>query len=174
MARTVGLHRWPPSRRAISPHLQEPYTVSRLFRAALAALSLAAVLGLPNPAYATVPTKVAIIVGPVGELTPTYLALAERAAATAEQHGATVARAYSPNATPANVPQLSPTRTSSSTLATATGIPARTAGSTPRARTAGASRGRPRAGRTTTAWTATSSTSARIGSLPMPVRPSAS
>ena len=77
--------------------------MSRLFRAALAALSLAAVLGLPTSAHASIPTKVAIIVGPVGELTPTYLALAERAAATAEQHGATVARAYSPNATPANV-----------------------------------------------------------------------
>lgn len=77
--------------------------MSRLFRAALAALSLAAILGLPAPAHANVPTKVAIIVGPVGALTPTYLAFAERAAASAEQHGATVARAYSPNATPANV-----------------------------------------------------------------------
>lgn len=77
--------------------------MSRLFRAALAALSLAAILGLPADAHANVPTKVAIIVGPVGTLTPTYLALAERAAVTAEQHGATVARAYSPNATPANV-----------------------------------------------------------------------
>jgi Bacterial Ig-like domain len=77
--------------------------LSRLCRAALAALSLAALLGLPAAAHATTPTKVAIIVGPVGSLTPTYLALAERAAATAEQHGATVARAYSPNATPSNV-----------------------------------------------------------------------
>jgi hypothetical protein len=77
--------------------------LSRLFRAALAALSLAAIIGLPAPAHANIPTKVAIIVGPVGALTPTYLALAERAAATAKQHGATVARAYSPNATPANV-----------------------------------------------------------------------
>jgi len=75
----------------------------RLFRAALAAVSLAAILGLPAQAHASVPTKVAIIVGPVGALTPTYLALAERAAASAEQHGATVARAYSPNATPGNV-----------------------------------------------------------------------
>jgi hypothetical protein len=77
--------------------------VSRLLRAALAALCLAATIGLPTPAHATTPTKVAIIVGPVGALTPTYLALAELAAATAEQHGATVARAYSPNATPGNV-----------------------------------------------------------------------
>ena len=77
--------------------------MSRLFRAALAALSLAAALGLPSAAHASDPTKVAIIVGPVGALTPTYLALAELAAASAEQHGATVARAYSPNATPANV-----------------------------------------------------------------------
>jgi hypothetical protein len=77
--------------------------LSRLCRAALAALSLAALLGLPTPTHAAIPTKVAIIVGPVGALTPTYLAFAERAAATAEQHGATVARAYSPNATPSNV-----------------------------------------------------------------------
>jgi hypothetical protein len=49
------------------------------------------------------PTRVAIIVGPVGSLTPTYLALADAAAAAAEQHGAVVARAYSPYATPGNV-----------------------------------------------------------------------
>jgi hypothetical protein len=77
--------------------------LSRLFRAALAALCLAAALGMPGTAHAGDPTKVAIIVGPVGTLTPTYLALAERAAASAEQYGAIVARAYSPNATPANV-----------------------------------------------------------------------
>ena len=75
----------------------------RLFRAALAALSLAATVALPATAHAADPARVAIIVGPVGSLTPTYLALAERAAATAEQHGAVVARAYSPHATPANV-----------------------------------------------------------------------
>ncbi len=75
----------------------------RLFRAALAALSLAAVLGLPVTAHAAAPAKVAIIVGPVGSLTPTYLALADAAAAAAEAQGALVARAYSPNATPANV-----------------------------------------------------------------------
>lgn len=74
-----------------------------LFRAALAALSLAAVLGLPATVRAADPPKVAIIVGPVASLTPTYLALAERAASTAERHGATVARAYSPHATPAAV-----------------------------------------------------------------------
>ena len=77
--------------------------MSRLLRAALAALSLAAVLGLPATVHAADPPRVAIIVGPVGSLTPTYLALAELAAVRAERHGATVARAYSPNATPANV-----------------------------------------------------------------------
>jgi Big-like domain-containing protein len=75
----------------------------RLFRAALAALSLAALVGLPAIAHAAAPTKVAIIVGPVGNLTPTYLAFADAAARVAEQQGAVVARAYSPNATPANV-----------------------------------------------------------------------
>ena len=77
--------------------------MSRPFRAVLAALSLAAILGLPTTANAAQPTKVAIIVGPVGSLTPTYLANAELAAVTAEAHGAVVARAYSPNATAANV-----------------------------------------------------------------------
>ena len=75
----------------------------RLFRAALAALSLVAALGLPATTNAAPATKVAIIVGPVGSLTPSYLAYAEAAAGVAEQHGAVVARAYSPNATPANV-----------------------------------------------------------------------
>ncbi|MEJ7801812.1 MAG: Ig-like domain-containing protein [Candidatus Limnocylindria bacterium] len=77
--------------------------MSRLFHAALATLSLVAVLGLPTTVHAASPTKVAIIVGPVGALTPTYLALADAAAAAAEQQGAVVARAYSPNASPANV-----------------------------------------------------------------------
>ena len=81
----------------------------RLLLAALATLSLAATLGLPEHAAAakptkpTEPTRVAIIVGPVGSLTPTYLHLAELAAAEAERQGAVVARAYSPKATPANV-----------------------------------------------------------------------
>ena len=74
----------------------------RLFLAALAMLSLAATLPLPASAAAD-PAKVAIIVGPVGSLTPTYLALAELAAVEAEGRGAIVARAYSPHATPANV-----------------------------------------------------------------------
>jgi hypothetical protein len=74
----------------------------RLFLAALALACLAATL--PAPAHAAdSPTKVAVIVGPVGNLTPTYLVLAELAAAEAERGGATVARAYSPNATPSNV-----------------------------------------------------------------------
>jgi len=74
----------------------------RLFLAALATLSLAATFPLPAAA-ATATPKVAIVVGPVGSLTPTYLHLAELAAATAEHHGALVARAYSPDATPGNV-----------------------------------------------------------------------
>ncbi|MGH2385529.1 MAG: Ig-like domain-containing protein [Candidatus Limnocylindria bacterium] len=87
----------------VQPSSTGALLLSRLFRAALAALSLAAVLGLPTTIHAASPTKVAIIVGPVGALTPTYLALADAAAAVAEQQGAVVARAYSPNATPANV-----------------------------------------------------------------------
>ncbi|MBW3612322.1 MAG: hypothetical protein KY392_00515 [Chloroflexi bacterium] len=56
-------------------------------------------LSLPAPSRAATPVRVAIIVGPVGDLTPVYLALAEAAAGAAEAHGAEVARAYSPNAT---------------------------------------------------------------------------
>ncbi len=67
----------------------------------LAAL-LAGSLGLAPPAAADEPEPpiVAIIVGPVGsELTPTYIELAEMAAAAAEERGAEVRRAYSPEAT---------------------------------------------------------------------------
>jgi len=56
-------------------------------------------LGLAAPASASTPLKVAIIVGPVGEeLTPVYISIAEAAATAAETRGASVARAYSPNA----------------------------------------------------------------------------
>jgi hypothetical protein len=62
-------------------------------------------LGLPAPiAGAQSSVKVAIIVGPVGEeLTPVYISLAEAAATAAEERGATVARAYSPDADKASV-----------------------------------------------------------------------
>lgn len=58
-------------------------------------------LGFAVPAAGSeAPAKVAVIVGPVGEaLTPVYLALGEAAASAAEARGATVARAYSPDAT---------------------------------------------------------------------------
>lgn len=57
-------------------------------------------LGLAPSAHAATPARVAIIVGPVGEeLTPTYIELAEAAAAAAAAQGAEVSRAYSPDAT---------------------------------------------------------------------------
>ena len=67
----------------------------------LALATLLASHGLAMPARgAEAPSKVAVIVGPVGEeLTPIYLALGEAAALAAEQRGASVARAYSPDAT---------------------------------------------------------------------------
>jgi hypothetical protein len=57
-------------------------------------------LGLAAPASGSEPAfKVALIVGPVGEeLTPVYISLADAAATAAETRGATVARAYSPDA----------------------------------------------------------------------------
>ncbi len=72
----------------------------------LVALALAVGLaGQATPARgAEVAVNVAIIVGPVGaELTPVYIDIAEAAAAAAEAHGATVRRAYSPDATADNV-----------------------------------------------------------------------
>jgi hypothetical protein len=74
-----------------------------LVLAAVAAM-LIAQLGVAAPARAGTGIKVAIIVGPVGEeLTPTYIGLADAAAAAAETRGATVATAYSPDATAENV-----------------------------------------------------------------------
>lgn len=63
--------------------------------------TLFASLGLAAPAAGSEGAlKVAIIVGPVGEeLTPVYIGLADAAATAAETRGATVARAYSPEAT---------------------------------------------------------------------------
>ena len=78
-------------------------------RASLLLVALASVMALlPAPVSAYegngAGPKVALIVGPVGEsLTPTYIALADAAAAAAEAGGATVAKAYSPDATPEKV-----------------------------------------------------------------------
>ena len=55
--------------------------------------------GIAAPLRAATPVKVAVIVGPVGEeLTPVYISLADAAATAAEVRGATVAKAYSPDA----------------------------------------------------------------------------
>ena len=69
-----------------------------------AAVTFLASLGSAMPANAASPYKVAIVVGPVGEeLTPVYIGLADAAATAAEERGAMVARAYSPDATAENV-----------------------------------------------------------------------
>jgi hypothetical protein len=74
--------------------------VRRILNLLVALATLLAGHGLAVPARGTEPIRVAIIVGPVGEeLTPVYLALAEAAADAAEERGAEVARAYSPDAT---------------------------------------------------------------------------
>jgi hypothetical protein len=51
-----------------------------------------------TPATAAVHVRVALIVGPVGEVTPRYRVLAEQAAREAEAAGAEVIRVYSPDA----------------------------------------------------------------------------
>lgn len=72
----------------------------RMLTMVMALATLLASFGFVAPARGAEPLRVAIIVGPVGEeLTPVYLALAEAAAAAAEERGADVARAYSPDAT---------------------------------------------------------------------------
>lgn len=62
-----------------------------------------ALLGAPVQPAAAAGEKVAVIVGPVGSLSDTYRALADQVAAAASAAGATVAKAYSPSATWANV-----------------------------------------------------------------------
>lgn len=72
---------------------------TRLSSLFIATLVVVAGLGAPAAARAAAPIKVAVIVGPVGdELTPVYIDIAEAAATAAEQRGASVARAYSPDA----------------------------------------------------------------------------
>jgi hypothetical protein len=78
--------------------------VRRALTLAVTLATLVAAHGAAAPARGAEPPRVAIIVGPVGEeLTPVYIGLAEAAAEAAEERGATVARAYSPAATPENV-----------------------------------------------------------------------
>jgi hypothetical protein len=73
--------------------------VRALFIIATLVATILASLGLSTPARGAIPIKLAIIVGPVGDaLTPVYISLAEAAAVAAETRGATVARAYSPDA----------------------------------------------------------------------------
>ena len=79
-------------------------TVRSVLAFATVVATLLGSLGLAAPAHASTAIKVAIIVGPVGEeLTPVYIALAAAAAGEAEKRGATVARAYSPDASVDNV-----------------------------------------------------------------------
>ena len=69
-------------------------------------LALAVAIGLvgatPAPAAAAAP-KVAVIVGPVGSLSDMYRSMANEVATAATAAGATVVKAYSPNATWAQV-----------------------------------------------------------------------
>jgi hypothetical protein len=83
-----------------------PYVRHRLSLGLGAALlAVGASLGSAAPAAALDGSpRVAIIVGPVGEaLTPVYLELAEAVEEAAEAHGAAIATAYSPEATPERV-----------------------------------------------------------------------
>ncbi len=71
----------------------------------LIALFLGGMLSVAGPPAQTLAAgpKVAIIVGPVGSLTSTYRGYADDVAGAATSAGATVVKAYSPNATWANV-----------------------------------------------------------------------
>src|SRR3990170_2113617 len=85
------------------PTLEESLLPDRIRSALFAALVLASAVLVATPAPAAAAQKVAIIVGPVGTLTNSYRAWADEVAATATAAGATVAKAYSPTATWANV-----------------------------------------------------------------------
>ena len=78
-----------------------PVRLGAVFIAAMT-LSMSVLVGAPAPAMAAAP-KVAIIVGPVGSLTSTYRSYANEVAIGATAAGAMVVKAYSPNATWANV-----------------------------------------------------------------------
>jgi hypothetical protein len=76
----------------------------RLSAVLLGILAIAGGFLTPTPARAqTNRPKVAVIVGPVGSLTPTYLRLARRVVRAADNAGARVATAFSPHATPRRV-----------------------------------------------------------------------
>jgi len=85
------------------PTLEEPLLPVRIRAAFIAAIMLTSAVMVAAPAPAAAAGKVAIIVGPVGTLTGSYRAWADEVAAVATAAGATVAKAYSPNATWANV-----------------------------------------------------------------------
>ena len=77
---------------------------SRLFAVGVLAVALALPLAVPPRAQAAVmPLKVALIVGPMGADTPGNRSHADAIAADATALGATVTKAYSPNATYAQV-----------------------------------------------------------------------
>jgi hypothetical protein len=77
----------------------------RLFVTILAALlAVSAIAAGPAPAAASdAGIKVAIVVGPAGSLTSSYIRDARRYAAIARSHGASVVEIYTPNATWARV-----------------------------------------------------------------------
>ena len=75
----------------------------RIRAAFFGAIILTSAVMVAAPAPAAAAGKVAIIVGPVGSLTNSYRTWADEVAAVATAAGATVAKAYSPNATWTNV-----------------------------------------------------------------------
>ena len=86
----------------------KPTPTSRMPRRGLLVAFLAALLAVGSLAAAPAPAsaagvKVAIVVGPAGSLTGTYLRAARGYAAQARSYGATVVEVYTPNATWARV-----------------------------------------------------------------------
>jgi hypothetical protein len=81
-----------------------PVSRSIVLAVGVLAVALAAPFAAPAPARATVaPVKVALIVGPMGSATAQNRARADALAANVTALGATVTKAYSPNATYAKV-----------------------------------------------------------------------
>lgn len=85
------------------PDTHNPRRLRRLGSALIGAAVLIGSFAFAPPAQAATAPKVAIIVGPTGSLTSTYIRLANDVAAAAKAQGARGAKAYSPKATPSNV-----------------------------------------------------------------------
>ena len=101
---SVDAHVAPRAAAPQAPGGSQPTPTSRMPRRGLLVAVLAALLAAGTLAAAPAPAsaagiKVAVVVGPAGSLTSTYISHAKSYAAQARSYGATVVEVYSPKAT---------------------------------------------------------------------------